>query len=296
MYTENIMNRGVRIAVCVIVGLSVIGLAAGCTQTVRLRGVTQDISGQALPGVVVRVAGTDHEALSTATGRYTLRTGPAELHLEFFKTGYTPAQLTVSATAAGTAEVEPVQLWPLPIGEGVYLFKNFRYLQADHPRVNRYRVQDKGVVFGTPVEPALVIEWADPGESPDMNPPLLIAHKLPAYDARLHRLQRVDAAPAPVVGMQRGEQTSQPIQYTETAWIADEPVPLMMRPIDEPERLLVELRAGRALAPGAYAIHWGALEGYDSIDPRVFLFAIAEPPDDDEHVPEGEGEDNENNS
>ena len=269
--------------------LTVCLLAVGCTQTVRLRGQTTDISGQALPGVVVRVAGTDSEALSTVTGHYSLRAAPAELHLEFFKTGYTPVHITVSTLTTGAVEIAPVSLWPLPMGEGVFLFQHFRYHQADHPRVNRYRVENMGIVFGTTVEPQLAIDWVDPDETPAMNPPLLIAHKLPPYDARMHKLQQVKAAPAPLAGMSVDAPPAKQPQYTETVWIAEEPVPLRARPIDEPEKLLVELRAAQALAPGAYAIHWGALEGYDSIDPRVFLFTMVPAPE-PETPSEGEGE------
>ena len=56
--------------------------------------------------------------------------------------------------------------------------------------------------------------------------------------------------------------------------------------LDEPEKLLVELKATAPLEPGVYAIHWGALEGYDSIDPRIFMFALKAPAPEDE----GEGE------
>ncbi len=239
--------------------------------------------------MVVRVAGTDFEALSTATGHYSLRVAPGELSINFFKTGYTPVHITLSALATGAVEGPPVSLWPLPLGEGVYLFQNFRYHQAEHPRVNRYRVETLGLVFGTTVEPQLAIDWVAPEEMPDMNPPLLIAHKLPPYDARMHKLQQVKAAPAPLAGMSVDAPPAKQPQYTEKVWIAEEPVALRARPIDEPEKLLVELRAAQALEPGAYAIHWGALEGYDSIDPRVFLFRIVPAPE-PETPPEGEGE------
>lgn len=251
--------------------------SSGCMQNAFLRGRVYDVSGQELPGVVVRVIGTEYEGLSNGNGIYSLRSASGELELEFAKTGYAPVRQTVSVPSLGIFDIEPVQLWPIPVGEGVYTFENFRYRQTDHPRVNRYNIQDAGFAYGTPVEPSLEITYADPKESPDRNPPPLIAHKMSPYDARLHKLRKVNAAMAHTGAVGRGDKSKRDIQYTEEVWIADEAIQITTRPLDEPERLLLEMRATRPLTPGVYAIHWGALEGYDSIDPRVFLFEVIEP-------------------
>ena len=51
----------------------------------------------------------------------------------------------------------------------------------------------------------------------------------------------------------------------------------MERPLDEPDRLLVELAPAAMLEPGTYAVHWGAFEGLASLEPRVFLFRVPDP-------------------
>ena len=68
---------------------------------------------------------------------------------------------------------------------------------------------------------------------------------------------------------------------------SEQPIEMYSKVLDVPEKLLVELRAAAPLSPGVYAIHWGALEGYDSIDPRIFMFELREAA---EKPVEGEGE------
>lgn len=262
-------------------------LLTGCDymHKVYLRGQVTDVSGQSLPGVVVRVAGTEFEALSTGVGQYSLGATTGILQLEFYKTGYAPAQLEVAVESLGRMDLPVVSLWPLPISEGVYFCENYRYFQTNHPRPNRYKVKDMGNALGTPVNPDLVIPWVDAGLAPKANPPCIIGHKVPVYDARMHRMQRVNAALIQTAGKGGIEATPDgEMQYPEEIWIAEKPVPMRSHVLDEPQKLLVELRTTYPLEPGVYAIHWGALDGYDSVDPRVFIFELRAP------LGEGEGE------
>lgn len=254
---------------------------------VYVRGEVTDISGQALPGVVVRVKGTDFEALTNARGRYSLGATTGLLQLDFLKTGYTPAQMEITVESLGRTEASSVTLWNLPVGEGVYFFENYRYYEASHPRPNRYIVKDMGSVWGTPVNPELIIPWYDPKSDSGKNPPYMIGHKVSAYDGRMHKMQRVNAA---VMQTSRPQSIppvqSEEIEYPEEIWIAEKTLALHTTVLDEPGKLLVELRAGDTLEPGVYAIHWGALEGYDSIEPRIFMFHLKDPAEDIE----GEGD------
>lgn len=252
---------------------------------VYLQGEVTDISGQSLPGAVVKVSGTDYEDLTNGTGRYFFGVTTGKLQLEFIKTGYTPARREITVDSLGRIEVPTIALWPLPVGEGVYYCKNYRYYEATRPRPNRYHVKDMGDAWGTPVSPDLIIPWTDPKENTEDNPPFMIGHKVPAYDARMHKLQEVNAALIQTQTSHRNEaDKEQEMQYPEEIWIAEQPVTIYSKVLDEPEKLLVELRATAPLEPGVYAIHWGALEGYDSIDPRIFMFELKAP------TPEGEGE------
>lgn len=260
-------------------------LLSGCgyMHKVYLRGQVTDVSGQTLPGVVVRVTGTEFEALTTGVGRYSLGATTGKMQLEFYKTGYTSAHLEVVVESLGRTELPAVSLWPLPISEGVYFCKNYSYSQTNHPRPNRYKVKDIGNVWGTPVSPDLVIPWVDAESDPKANPPCVIGHKVPAYDARMHRMQRVHAALIQTAG--KGSVETIPegeMQYPEEIWIPEKPVTLHSYVLDDPEKLLVELRAASPLEPGVYAIHWGALEGYDSVDPRIFIFELRMPKDENE--------------
>ena len=159
----------------------------GCVQSAFLRGTVEDISGEELPGAVVRVSGTEYEGLSNANGHYGFRTVSGTLDVVFLKTGYTSVHKQVVVPSLGVLDVDAVQLWPLPVGEGVYAFQQNKYTQTDHPRVNGYRLQDAGIAYGTPVEPSLVLRYVDPETDPEGNPPRLYAHRLPAYDARQHQ-------------------------------------------------------------------------------------------------------------
>lgn len=244
----------------------------GCSENAFLRGTVYDISGEQLPGVVVRVVGTDYEGLSNALGNYYFRAASGNLVLEFCKTGYAPVRKPISVTSLGFTNVEDVKLWPLPASEGVFAFINFKYHQADHPRVNRYLIKNGGVGYGTPVEATLRIPFTPPEEDPAKNPPSLIAYKMPKYDAHLHKLKKVEAAPFPISSSGKAERPPKEVQYNLKVWVADEPIPLSSRFIDETEQFLMELVPSVPLEAGVYAVHWRALEGYDSIDPRIFLF------------------------
>lgn len=268
-------------------GIALCVLLSGCMQNALLRGKVNDISGQELPGVVVRVTGSSYEGLSNANGDYSFRVASGNLEIDFAKTGYAPVHMSVTVPSLGILDLEPVRLWPLPVAEGVYTFINFRYQATERPRVNRYIVKDKGFAFGTPVEPGVTIDYADPKACPEENPPRLIAHKMPAYDAHLCRLQKVKASLAQTGLLSTNDKKNEKIPYNEDIWIAAESIPLISKPLDEPERQLLELRPTQALEPGAYAIHWGALDGYDGIDHRAFLFSIVEKTSEN---PENEGE------
>lgn len=254
---------------------------------VYLQGEVRDVSGQSLPGVVVKVRGTEYEDLSNGLGRYFFGAVTGNLELEFMKTGYAPARIEITVDSLGRVEVPSVALWPLPVGEGVYYCKAYQFHAATRPRPNRYQVKEMGERWGTPVNTELILPWPDPETQEAENPPLMIGHKVPAYDARMHKMQQVNAALIRSQARPQIEPDNETdMQYPEEIWIAEQSIPIHSRVLDEPEKLLVELKAGIPLEPGVYAIHWGALEGYDSIDPRIFMFALVEPASEIE----GEGE------
>jgi hypothetical protein len=100
--------------------------------------------------------------------------------------------------------------------------------------------------------------------------PLIIAHKVPTYDLHCNRLIAVKAADA----LLPGADAPKPEAFTRDAWVPADRIGMVARPIDEPGRLLVELRPDGPLQPGVYAIHWGAFEGYASIEASAYLFEV----------------------
>ena len=169
-----------------------------------------------------------------------------------------------------TVTVQSVKLWPLPQGKGVYLFENYRYRSLKRTEPKHYIQKDGPARFGVKIPPE---------EGTLENRPLLIAYKLPPYDLKLHRLEPIKASMP----------QEDPPTFALDIWVGVEEAPVIAIPIDEPERLLLELRPVRALVPGVYAAHWGALDGYTSTELRVFLFRIFDP-DAPAETPESEEE------
>ena len=252
-------------------------LLAGCRPEAALRGTVRDMNGEALPGVAVSVDGAEASVITSALGRYSVHCPRGPVRLEFVKTGYAPATSAVD-DAHGKVEMPEIKLWALPPTEGVFLLEQMRFKELDHPRLNRYHVEKGDPVMGTPVIPKVMA--GVPFGGPDAAPaaPRLVAHKLPPYDAHLTRVRQVRAssqqASPPAAA---GSTPAPPVVYGENVWIADKDVPLVERPLDEPDRLLVELTPSAMLEPGTYALHWGAFEGLASLEPRVFLFRVPDP-------------------
>lgn len=249
-------------------------LAASCRPGAALRGEVRDIGGEALPGVSVTAGGGDAGVITNVLGEYTLRGAAGRATLRFEKTGYTAAEAVVDTPRGGSVGVPEVRLWPLPPTEGVYFFAGMRYSELDHPRPMAYNTESRGLVHGTAVTPKARTEgpFGGPDRLPDA--PQLIAHKLPPYDARLVRMRPAEATTPQPATPGASRNAAKPVP--EKVWIGDAVIPLVMRPVDEPNRQLMELIPGEALTPGVYAVHWGALDGFGGVEPRVFLFRVPE--------------------
>ena len=289
--------RGIVVATMAVVLL----FAVGCEQGVVVRGRVVDMKGEGLPGVAVTVRGTERQTTTNAAGRYTLRCAPGVITLDFIKTGYTQGTLQVEARRTGVMDVREALLWLLPPAKGVYLLHDYRYLETTRADPKRYVEKDRGPVFAVKRDPDLVVR--QPFGGPEVLPgaPALIAFKMPSYDARLYRLHQIEAhppehraaiAPTPPDAAAAAPQRRIPPPATETVWAAADNIPIIVAPIDEPERLLLELRPATPLMPGTYAVHWGAFDGHVSTDPGIFLFRIADP---EEDPAEGDGKSAEEN-
>jgi len=247
-----------------------IGLAAGCDRTVTIRGDLSDaegwpipgivdVRGEGLPGVAVSVHGTSIQAVTNTLGQYRIRCAPGEIRLDLMKSGYTSGQLFFNVDSPRTVEATQAILWPLPPTWGAYLFEDFRYRECTRIEPRRYRREAGGPpFFGTKIRPAAYTTNTSP---------LIVTHRMPAYDLRLYRLEELTETLTHDDGS----------TYEDTIWAPAGALPVYPDAIDEPDRRLVEVRLQQDLELGTYAIHWGALDGYTTTSPFIFLFEVVDP-------------------
>lgn len=264
--------RAAVIAVAVLVAAT--GLP-GCGSGMVVRGTVRDVAGEALPGVAVAVDGGEADLITDLHGRYAVRAGRGRATVTFMKTGYATARIEVESPGGGRVDAPEARLWPLPESEGVFLFSGYRYTELERPRPLAYMTADRGVVHGTPVTPAGEGVAPFGGGTAGAEGPLLAACKLPGYDARLVRLQRVAAKQTQ--GVRPG--TTGPVlrEVEEQVWVADAPVPATMESLDGSDHALVRIEPVEPLTPGVYAVHWGVLDGLSGIEQRAFLFRVFDP-------------------
>ena len=221
-----------------------------------IRGTVVDFKGEALPGVAVGVADGGRQALTDALGEYKLKCEPGTMELCLMKTGYTAGHLALDIAEPRLVTARPVVLWCLPPGAGIYLLEDHAYRKTFSMVPRPFVSESGGLVFGLSRLPQL------PGTLAPL--PSIICHKLPFHDLAVCRLDTTEASPLEAV------------DTTQRVWAMAEPLAVAARPIDEPERALWEVQLSDNLAPGVYAVHWGALSGHDSTDPRMFLFRVGD--------------------
>lgn len=230
--------------------------ASSCNRC-SIQGVVVDIQGTTVPGVAVTVADGEAEDLTDALGRYQLRLSPAIHEIHFAKTGYTSGALEIDLSGGQNVSAHTVTLWRLPQDMGVYLLENleFRALPAVEPR--DFVTLDNGFLFG-------FVPLTDIEKTP-LPKPVLMFHRMPSYDIALCRLGLAQVQSAESPGAEKTVMTSL------------ENIPVQAIPIDEPERLLWEVRIHQPLEPAVYAVHWGAFNGQKKTEARAFVFEVVDP-------------------
>jgi len=238
-----------------------------------ISGVVHDIRGETLPGVAVTCLESGDQVITGPLGTYRVRFQPGEVTLNFIKSGYTPGILELESGGASSLEADPVRLYRLPIDSGVYFFENLNYRPVDSILPERFVVvkPELGAVFGTRRREVSITE--DPM-------PTLIGFRIPRSGASLYRMRSLDMR---VMGPREQEV---PVE----GWVPAHAVAVSMAPIDEPDGLLRVMQLEEPLAPGRYALHWGALDGDRDLDQRVFFFDVVEPVEAEEEEEGGEVE------
>lgn len=239
----------------VLIALTALLLSA-CTRP-TISGTVVNLQGEGLPGVVVRLKDSPESTLTDAVGDYKIRFRPGTVTLEYNKTGYTPGELRIDIDKPRRIEATAVALWQLPSNAGVYLFENNRYIELARGETQRYFLAEGDMAYAV---------TQIPKTSSQTDEPLIVCYKTPRYNARLSRLEKLE--------VRRSTSDSE----TVTAWTEAGTMRADLRPIDEAEGLLLQLELDRGLEPGDYAIHWGALEGQQALEKRVYLFRVEEPP------------------
>jgi hypothetical protein len=249
---------GLRSVILVLFGFVV----AGCEPQVALTGLVTDINGAALPGVSVKVKSTEYFSVTNGNGIFGERPGrlpvsPGTWDLRYIKTGFTTAEQRIETDDGRRFEAPTVVLWPLPSARGIYEWSEGRYREWTRVEPERHLREDRSPVFGIRQVPELdVVAALDK----------IVGHKLPPYDWRMSRLEQVS------VLRDGGEENA-----TDTVWAESVHIPVHVVPLDEPERLLWEIRPVRALGPGVYAIHWGALEGDGTTATSAYIVSVTDP-------------------
>lgn len=227
-----------------------------------------DVQGNPLPGVAVIADAADAQTITNALGRYDLPAPRGIAGIRLVKDGYTSGYLALESGTGLSVTAQTVALWPLPRGAGAYLVENFHF---------RPMTPGEPKPFATEAGPVYAMRVVASIAATDQPKPLIVCHKMPVYDLRLARLRSVKAT-GPEGGFE--------------VWAAESNSPVEALPIDEPERVLVEIRLVDALIPGTYALHWGALDGRTTTESRAFLFSIQDPnrPSETAPVPEAKPE------
>lgn len=245
--------------------LCVATILTGCGRA-ALYGQVTTIQGETLPGVAVYESEVDDGKLTDARGGYSLRRRRGPVLLRFSKTGYSPAELALNIESNKRISVPTVRMWRLPERAGVYILDESGYTETTWVNPKNFFMAEGGMAYATRREPVETVV----GTAPQ-----IICYKTPRYNARLSRLRRAKA--------KLGAGDTQ----TFEVWTAGGTIPVDLVPVDAPAGMLLRLRTEQALDPGVYAVHWGALDGFTTLESRAFMFTIAEPvtPDPPVYVP-----------
>lgn len=250
------MTKTVSTCFCLVL----IVCCAGCHRG-AVSGTVRNVRGEALGGVVVQVAGGGRQVTTDARGHYRIAPSPRDVALEFSKTGYAPAQLLLDGLSPSERKRGgDVSMWPLPESAGVYLLEDHRYFPASWAIPGQFFISGGTVAYGTRSEATLSVHAREP---------LILCYHTPRYDARLTRLIRAEP-------MQSDGKSVAP-----EIWTAGGSIDADLVPVDSPQGMLMRLRIDHPLEPGVYAIHWGALEGYTTLENRMFMFEITESQNED---------------
>lgn len=242
-----------HMTVCAIVLGAV--LLPGCNRVI-IEGNVVNVQGEALPGVAVHDGEADYGRLTNTRGKYRLVRTTGQTRIRFSKTGYSPAELVLDIPRGRSFKAPTVEVWRLPQRAGVYVFDKGRYEETTWVSPKNFFMSEGGMAHATRREAKLVIIDSAP---------LIVCYNTPRYNARLSRMRKAKAKLGP------GD------AHLFEVLTAGGTIRVNLVPLDQPEGRLLKLRIEQPLEAGTYAVHWGALEGYDTIETKIFMFRIEKP-------------------
>jgi hypothetical protein len=232
-------------------------LALGGCVPPAIEGKVYNHRGEELPGVAVLVEGADRQEVTDSRGRYRIAYTPGDVVLRFTKSGFTPGRIERALPAAREVQAAGMTLWQLPISEGVHILQDDRYVEVMALEPEPYVRLGGEPVYGT-------TKWTT--TTVPTTRPLLLCFKMPRYGLELCKLTFIEARPA----------NDAEGRVTTEIWAKDKPIPTELVSVDQPEEMLLIIDYEGTVEPGAYAVHWGALDGVTEAGPRAFFFTVTE--------------------
>ncbi|MCD6574155.1 carboxypeptidase regulatory-like domain-containing protein [Candidatus Aerophobetes bacterium] len=92
----------------------------GCGQRKRIEGTVQDVFGNPLKGVTVKIEKSRFSSITDSAGKYSLDYAPGPLEIKFSKDGYTTIRLTLNIQQKSHYPAPNVVLYPIPKGSGMF--------------------------------------------------------------------------------------------------------------------------------------------------------------------------------
>lgn len=221
-------------------------------------GIVTNPEGETLPGVSVRLTNNSEvSAITNVLGEYRLNTKPGRHSIQYAKSGYTLVNTDLVLEKTSSRLLPKIKMWNLPPGNSVFFYNKTLYTPTTWLKPKRYFMADNGPSFGTTRDPDLLT---------DESMPFIVCYRMPRYDARLTRLQ------------QRKAQLPQDETQTFDVWVPSGTISVNLDPVVPSDPSLLKVKLYEHLEPGRYALHWGALDGYTTIDDRMYMFEILEKP------------------
>jgi len=109
--------------------LIVTGLFTGCGKNEKIEGKVQDVFGNPLKDVVVKIQKSTFSSITDGSGDYSIDYAPGTINMVFSKNGYTTSGLDLNIQQKTHFPAEIITLYPIPQEDGMF------YIDTDNKRL-----------------------------------------------------------------------------------------------------------------------------------------------------------------